>query len=168
VSQELVSVEGVGSEAAADWASLRSPETYLGYERTERFAGIPTKDKSRVYARTARLGFNQWGLSGDWAVQKGFSVLNTPNGRVAYMFHARDLHLVMGPSASGTPVRFRVMIDGKPPGVAHGSDVDDQGNGTVTEQRLYQLIRQPKPITERLFEIEFLDAAVEAYAFTFG
>jgi len=95
-------------------------------------------------------------------------VLNEANGRIAYRFHARDLHLVMGPPARGTSVRFRVLIDGQPPGAARGIDVDDQGDGTVSEQRLYQLIRQPKPIADRLFEIEFLDSGVEAYAFTFG
>ena len=95
-------------------------------------------------------------------------MLNEANGRIAYRFHARDLHLVMGPAARGTSVRFRVFIDGRPPGEAHGIDVDDQGNGTVTQQRLYQLIRQPGPIVDRQFEIEFLDAGVEAYVFTFG
>jgi hypothetical protein len=94
--------------------------------------------------------------------------LNKANGRIAYHFHARDLHLVMGRPARGTAVRFRVLIDGRPPGSAHGIDIDDQGNGTVSEQRLYQLIRQPKPIVDRQFEIEFLDAGVEAFAFTFG
>jgi hypothetical protein len=94
--------------------------------------------------------------------------LNKANGRIAYRFHARDLHLVMGPAARGSPVRFRVLIDGQPPGAAHGTDVDDQGNGTATEQRLYQLIRQPKPIADRQLEIEFLDPGVEAFAFTFG
>ena len=96
------------------------------------------------------------------------TLLNATNGRIAYRFHARDLHLVMGSAARGTSVRFRVLIDGQPPGAAHGLDVDDQGNGTLSEQRLYQLIRQPKPISDRLFEIEFLDSGVEAFAFTFG
>ena len=95
-------------------------------------------------------------------------MLNEPDGRIVYRFHARDVHLVMGPAANGTAVRFRVLIDGQPPGAAHGGDVDEQGNGIVTEQRLYQLIRQPEPIGERQFEIEFLDAGVEAFAFTFG
>ena len=94
--------------------------------------------------------------------------LNAANGRIVYHFHARDLHLVMGPTVQGTPVRFRVRIDGQPPGASHGSDVDDQGNGTVVGQRLYQLIRQSKPVTDRHFEIEFLDPGVAAYAFTFG
>ena len=122
----------------------------------------------RVYAVPARLRLNQWALAGDWTVGEQAAVLNTANGRIAYRFHARDLHLVMGPAARGTSVRFRVLIDGQAPGAAHGIDVDEQGNGTVTEQRLYQLIRQPKPIADRQFEIEFLDPGVEAFAFTFG
>ena len=114
------------------------------------------------------MRLNEWGLSGDWTVRKEAAVLNKPNGRIAYRFHARDLHLVMGPAAPGTSVRFRVLIDGQPPGTAHGVDVDEQGDGTVTEQRLYQLIRQSKPIVDRQFEIEFLDPGVEVFAFTFG
>jgi thioredoxin family protein len=101
-------------------------------------------------------------------VGKQATVLHQANGRMVYCFHARDLHLVMGPAAQGSSVRFRVLIDGQPPGAAHGIDVDDQGYGTVTEQRMYQLIRQPEPITDRRFEIEFLDSGVEAFAFTFG
>ncbi len=124
--------------------------------------------KPHVYAVPARLKLNDWALSGDWTVEKPFIALNKPNGRIAYRFHARDLHLVMGPAARGAAVRFRVLIDGQPPGAAHGVDVDEQGNGTVTEQRLHQLIRQQKPIADRLFEIEFLDSGVEAFAFTFG
>ena len=167
---ELVSVDGRGVEAAADWDSLKSPENYLGYERTENFAspGGAVLDKRRVYAAPARLRLNQWALSGDWTVQKQATVLNKANGRIAYRFHARDLHLVMGPAVRGTSVRFRVLIDGQPPGAAHGFDADDKGNGTASEQRLYQLIRQPKPIADRQFEIEFCDGGVEAFAFTFG
>jgi thiol-disulfide isomerase/thioredoxin len=170
VGHELVSVDARGAEAAADWGSLKSPENYLGYERTENFAppGGAVLDKRRVYAVPAQLRLNHWALSGDWTVKRQLTVLDKPNGRIAYRFHARDLHLVMGPVARGASVRFRVLIDGKPPGAAHGTDVDDQGNGTVTEQRLYQLIRQPKPIADRQFEIEFLDSGVEAFAFTFG
>jgi len=170
IGPELVSVDARGAEAAADWGSLKSPENYVGYERTENFAspGGAVLDKRRVYAAPARLRLNHWALAGDWTVEKQAIVLNKHNGRIAYRFHARDLHLVMGPSARGTSVRFRVLIDGRPPGAAHGIDVDDQGNGTVTEQRLYQLIRQPKPIADRQFEIEFLDSGVEAFAFTFG
>lgn len=168
--RELVAVDARGAEIAADWASLKSPENYVGYGRTENFAspGGAVSDKRRVYAVPARLKLNQWALAGDWTVQKQLTVLNKPNGRIAYRFHARDLHLVMGPAARGAAVRFRVLIDGQPPGAAHGADVDEQGNGTVTEQRLYQLIRQPKPIADRQFEIEFLDPGVEAFAFTFG
>ena len=167
---ELVSVDARGAEAAADWGSLKSPENYVGYERTENFAspGGAVLDKRRVYAAPARLRLNHWALSGDWTMEKQATVLNKANGRIAYRFHARDLHLVMGPVARGTLVRFRVLIDGQPPGPAHGIDVDDQGYGRVTEQRLYQLIRQPKPIADRQFEIEFLDSGVEAFAFTFG
>ncbi len=170
IGHELVSVDARGTEAAADWGSLKSPENYVGYERTENFAspGSAVLDKRGVYAVPARLRLNHWALSGDWTVGKQATVLNKANGRIAYRFHARDLHLVMGPAARGTSVRFRVLIDGKPPGAAHGLDVDAQGNGTVTEQRLYQLIRQPKPIADRQFEIEFLDSGVEAFAFTFG
>src|SRR4029453_10972680 len=122
----------------------------------------------RVYAAPALLRLNQWALAGDWTVERQATVLNAANGRIAYRFHARDLHLVMGPAARGMSVRFRVLVDGQPPGAAHGLDVDEQGNGTVSEQRLYQLIRQPPPIADRLFEIAFLDPGVEAYAFTFG
>jgi thiol-disulfide isomerase/thioredoxin len=170
IGHDLVSVDAQGAEAGADWGSLRSPENYLGYERTENFAspGGAVLDEPRVYEAPARLRLNHWALSGDWTIEQQATVLNEANGRIAYQFHARDLHLVMGPAARGTSVRFRVFIDGQPPGAAHGIDVDDQGNGTVSEQRLYQLIRQPKPIADRLLEIEFLDSGVEARAFTFG
>jgi len=114
------------------------------------------------------LRLNQWALAGDWTVGRQAAQLNAANGQIAYRFHARDLHLVMGPAAQGTSVRFRVRVDGEPPYAAHGVDVDEEGNGTVSEQRLYQLIRQPQPITDRLFEIAFLDRGVETYAFTFG
>jgi thiol-disulfide isomerase/thioredoxin len=167
---DLVSVDARGLEAAADWGSLKSPENYVGYGRTENFAspGGAASDKPRRYQLPAMLRLNEWALSGDWTVRKESTALNQPNGRIAYRFHARDLHLVMGPAAPGTSVRFRVLIDGQPPGPAHGGDVDEQGNGTVTEQRLYQLIRQPKPIADRQFEIEFLGSGVEVFAFTFG
>jgi thiol-disulfide isomerase/thioredoxin len=170
IGHELVSVDAQGAEVAADWGSLKSPENYLGYERTEHFASPSgaVVDTRHVYVAPARLKLNHWALSGDWTVKEHASVLNQANGRIVYRFHARDLNLVMGPAARGTSVRFRVFIDGEPPGSAHGSDVDEQGNGTATQQRLYQLIRQPKPIADRQFEIEFLDAGVEAFAFTFG
>jgi thiol-disulfide isomerase/thioredoxin len=170
IGDELVSVDGRGLEAAADWGSLKSPENYVGYERTQNFASPDgsAPDRSRMYGLPARLRLNEWALSGDWTVKKEGTALNKANGRIAYRFHARDLHLVMGPKTPGTPVRFRVLIDGQAPGAAHGSDVDEHGHGTVTQQRLYQLIRQSKPITDRQFEIEFLDPDVEAFAFTFG
>src|SRR5712692_2227588 len=170
LAHELVSVDAQGAEAAADWGDLRSPENYVGDARTENFAspGGAVLDQPRVYAAPASFSLNHWALSGDWTVEQQATVLNTANGRIAYRFHARDLHLVMGPAVRGTSVRFRVLIDGQPPGATHGIDVDDQGNGRVTEQRLYQLIRQPKPIADRQFEIEFLDSGVEAFAFTFG
>ena len=153
-----------------DWASLRSPENYVGAERTENFTspGGPVVGKPRAYATPARLALNHWALVGDWTMQKHAILLNKPKGRIVYRFHARDLHLVMGPATPGTAVRFRVLIGGKPPGAAHGIDVDEQGNGTVTEQRLFQLIRQPKPVVDRQFEIEFVGLGIEAFAFTFG
>jgi thiol-disulfide isomerase/thioredoxin len=170
IAHELVSVDAQGVEAAADWGSLRSPETYVGYERTEHFASPDgaVLDKRHLYAAPERLRLNHWTLVGEWTVGRQATVLNKANGRIAYRFHARDLHLVMGPTMRGTSLRFRVFLDGQVPGAAHGIDVDEQGHGTVTEQRLYQLIRQPGHIADRQFEIEFLDAAVEAFVFTFG
>ena len=170
IGQDLVSIDPGGVEAAADWASLRSPENYLGYERTQNFASSngAVLETPHVYAASPRLRLNHWALAGDWTVKRQAIMLNGVEGRIAYRFHARDVHLVMGPAAPGASVRFRVLLDGQPPGAAHGTDVDDQGYGTVTEPRLYQLIRQPGPITERTFEATFLDPGVQAYAFTFG
>jgi thiol-disulfide isomerase/thioredoxin len=165
-----ISVEASGIEAAADWGSLQSGENYVGYERTQNFAspgGLITNQQRKYYA-PVRLRLNEWALSGDWTARSDAEALNNPNGGIAYRFQARDLHLVMGPAIPGKPVRFRVLIDGRPPGEAHGLDVDENGSGTVTEQRLYQLIRQPNAVIDRQFEIEFLDAGVEAFAFTFG
>ena len=168
--RDLVSVEARGIEAPADWASLRTPETYAGYERTENFAspGGAVPGKRHVYQVPAELRLNNWALAGDWTVDEQAATLNEAGGQISYRFHARDLHMVMGPGAPDAPGRFRVLIDGQPPGPAHGADVDDQGHGTVTEQRLHQLIRQPGPITDRTFEITFLDPGVQAYSFTFG
>jgi thiol-disulfide isomerase/thioredoxin len=168
--QELVSVDAQGAESPADWDSLRSVETYVGDARTEHFAspGGAKLDEARLYTAPERLRLNHWALAGEWTMGSEATVLHTANGRIAYRFHARDLHLVMGPATRGTSVRFRVFLDGQAPGAAHGSDVDEQGNGTVTDQRLYQLIRQPGPIADRQFEIEFLDVGVEAFVFTFG
>jgi thiol-disulfide isomerase/thioredoxin len=157
IGSDVVSVDGKGIEAAADWENVKSPENYVGSERTE---------NRTSYGR--RLGLNQWAVSGDWTLGTHAAALNKANGRIAYRFHARDLHVVMGPRTRTQSVRFRVSIDDQPPGNAHGGDVDERGNGVVAEQRLYQLIRQPKPIVDRQFEIEFLDPGVEAFAFTFG
>jgi thiol-disulfide isomerase/thioredoxin len=166
----LVSVAGRGAEAAADWTSLKSPENYLGHDRTENFASPrgAVLNERRVYAAPARLKLNQWALSGEWTMESEATVLNEGNGQITNRFHARDLHLVMGPATGEPPVRFRVLIDGESPGAAHGDDVDEQGHGTATEQRLYQLIRQRDRIAEHTFEITFLDPGVEVYAFTFG
>jgi len=170
VGQELVEVEARGFEVAADWNSLKSPENYLGYERTENFASpsAAVLNQPHSYTAPAPLKLNHWALSGDWTIGRQAIVLNQSGGRISYRFHARDLHLVMGPTKRGTSVRFRVLIDGQPAVAARGFDLNEQGEGRVTEQRLYQLIRQSQPISDRQFEIEFLDAGVEAFAFTFG
>jgi thiol-disulfide isomerase/thioredoxin len=168
--QDVVAVDGEGVEAPADWTALRSPENYTGYARTDNFAspGGIRPDEPTTYTTPAKLWPNHWALSGEWTVDEQAATLNAPDGRIACRFHARDLHLVMGPAAAGTPVPFRVLIDGQPPGAAHGIDLDERGHGTVVEQRLYQLVRQPGRVTERTFEIRFEAPGVEAYAFTFG
>lgn len=170
VSRDLVSVEGKGFEAPADWDNLQTPETYVGYERTRLFAslGRAVLDEPHVYSAPERLRLNQWALVGDWTMKAHASLLNAANGRINFSFHARDLHLVMGPVSGGAAVPFRVTLDGRAPGAAHGGDIDAQGNGILAEQRLYQLIRQPGPIETRQFAVEFLRAGVEAFAFTFG
>jgi hypothetical protein len=157
-------------EAAADWDSLWSPENYLGSARTENFASPngAVLETRHVYATPPQLRLNHWAIAGDWTVKREASVLNEAEGRIVYRFHARDLHLVMAPTAPGSPIRFRVRLDEQPPGATHGSDVDDQGNGTLTQPRLYQLIRQPGPVSDRTFEITFLAPGVQAYSFTFG
>jgi thiol-disulfide isomerase/thioredoxin len=170
VGHDLVSVDPRGLEVAADWDTLRSPETYTGYGRTENFAspgGLQPR-RPHMYTVPAELRLNHWALSGDWTVDDRLAALNTPEGQVAYRFHARDVNLVMGPAAGETSVPFQVLLDGQPAGAAHGADVDDQGRGTVIEQRVYQLIRQPERIIDRTFEISFLAPGVEAYSFTFG
>jgi len=163
-------IDARGAEAAADWPHLKSGENYVGYEKTEGFAspGGVARDKMRPYVVPARLRLNQWALSGEWTITESASRVEKTGGRIAYRFHARDLHLVMGLPNGKTPVRFRVLIDGHPPGPSHGTDVDEQGNGTASEQRLYQLIRQPGAIEDRQFEIEFLDSGAAALCFTFG
>ncbi|MBW4696239.1 MAG: redoxin domain-containing protein [Lyngbya sp. HA4199-MV5] len=153
IEPDLVEVDARGFEAAADWGNLKSPENYLGYERMENFVspGGAVLNKPRLYTAPTQLHRSQWSLSGDWTIGRHAIVLNQSGGQIAYRFHARDLHLVLGPSVRGTSVRFRVILDGQPVGTAHGLDVNEQGKGTVTEQRLYQLIRQPQPISDRLF-----------------
>jgi cytochrome c biogenesis protein CcdA/thiol-disulfide isomerase/thioredoxin len=170
VPHDIVAVSAQGAEAAADMDDVKSPETYVGYTRAENFAspGGAVSDKPQVYAIGPSLQLNQWALAGDWTIGGERAVLNQPNGRIAYRFHARDLHLVLGPSADGKPVRFRVTIDGKAPEGDHGADIDSQGEGTITGQRLYQLIRQAKASSDREFAIEFLDPGAQAFAFTFG
>jgi hypothetical protein len=165
----LVTADGAGVEAPADWATLQSPETYLGYERAERLASPrdAVLDARHMYARQAQLNLNEWALSGAWTLGRQAATLDEPGGQILYRFHARDLHLVMGPAA-GKAVRFRVLVDGRPPGEDRGLDVDGEGRGVATEQRLYQLVRQSGRVTEHLFEITFLDPGVEAYVFTFG
>jgi thiol-disulfide isomerase/thioredoxin len=167
---ELVPVDAAGVEAPADWGSLRSYENYTGYERTENFAspGGAVPGKRHAYALPAGLALNHWALAGDWTMTEQAVTLDEAGGRLAYRFHARDLHLVMGPTAADSSVRFTVSVDGEPPGAAHGADIDGSGNGTVTQQRLHQLIRQPGTVTDRTFEITFLDPGAQVYAFTFG
>lgn len=168
--QGLVAVDPVGSEAAADWDNLRSPENYLGYERAENFAfrRALRKDTATLYDGMASLSLNGWSLTGTWTVGPEFVTLNQPAGSIAYRFHARDAHLVMAPAVPGRPIRFRVTLDGAPPGADRGADVDADGWGTLEDGRLYQLVRQSGGIGDRRLEIEFLAPGVRAYAFTFG
>jgi thiol-disulfide isomerase/thioredoxin len=170
IPDDLVSVADDGFEAQADWSNLESPETYLGYGQAQRFGspGGAERDQSCTYVAPDQLSLNQWALSGDWTIERGSCVLDGTDGRIAFRFHARDVNLVMGPPARGASVPFRVLIDGEPPGAAHGLDVDEQGHGTLSQQRLYQLIRERGSIADRTFEITFLAPGAEAYAFTFG
>jgi cytochrome c biogenesis protein CcdA/thiol-disulfide isomerase/thioredoxin len=169
ISTDLVKVDARGAQAAADMANIESPETYLGYKRGENFASPEdvVHDQPRAYSAPPNFRLNQWALAGDWTIEEERSVSNQPDARIAFRFRARDLHLVLGPH-DGKPVRFRIRIDGQPPGEDHGMDTDADGKGTITEERLYQLVRQSKSVTERQFEIEFLDPGAQAFAFTFG
>jgi thiol-disulfide isomerase/thioredoxin len=159
-----------GLEAAADWDDLGSPENYLGHARTERFASPEglAPDDARLYTAPPRLGLNGWALAGGWTVGGESAVANTAGGRIACRFHARDLHMVLGAGSGAAAAPFRVLLDGAPPGAAHGLDVDAQGRGVLAQPRLYQLIRQRAPVVDRLFTIDFLQPGVQAYAFTFG
>jgi hypothetical protein len=167
---EVVQQEIRGAEAEANWDELRSPETYLGSRRTERFGspGGIRPARPDVYDVPDRLPLNEWALSGSWTIQEEHAASNEPGGRIAFEFHARDLHLVMAPVAGTDRVPFRVRLDGEPPLDAHGEDIDEDGRGVTTDPRMYQLIRQSSPIVDRRFEIEFLDAGVAAYVCTFG
>ena len=165
-----VSVVPAGVEAPADWGSLRSPETYLGYARATNLASPSglMLDRPHAYEPPSRLHRDHWALTGVWVMGPQALAPAAAGGRIAYRHHSRDVHLVMGPAAPGAPVRFRVTLDGGAPRDAHGLDVDEGGYGTVTEHRLHQLVRQPGPVDDRTFEIEFLDPGVQAYVFTFG
>ena len=169
-SSQLADVQGVGVEALADWQHLKSPETYLGFGRSTSFVspGGSASGRSHLYAAPARLKLNEWALTGDWTMRQESTVLNQATGRLTCRFHARDVHLVMAPAAHDTEIRFRVLVDGRPPADAHGVDIDAAGNGKLDEPRMYQLIRQQEKIEDRQFEIEFLDAGAELYVLTFG
>jgi len=162
-----VSASGVGVASNED--DVGSPETYLGFQQALHFISPGGFERSVAHtysAGTPRL--NEWGLNGNWTVTPESATLNAAGGGIVYRFHARDLHLVLGPASGSGPIRFRVTIDGAPPGADHGVDVDDAGSGAVADQRLYQLVREAGTVTDRLFEIEFLDPGVQAYSFTFG
>lgn len=170
ISSNTVNVHQAGVEAAPDWANMASPETFLGYDRTEGFASpngvIP--DTRTAYSAPRQLKLNQWALSGEWVMKDEYVVSTKEKVRINYRFHSRDLHLIMGPSRQGRSIKFRVLIDGRPPGASHGLDIDSEGFGIVKDQRMYQLIRQQGSIRESEFQIEFLDAHVEVFDFTFG
>jgi thiol-disulfide isomerase/thioredoxin len=170
VDHRLATPEVRAIEESADVLSLRSPETYVGHDRADRFAspGGAARDQRRAYRFPEKFALNDWALSGDWTIGGEAALSNDRNSRLAYRFHARDLNIVMAPATRASPVRFRVLIEGNPPGAAHGVDVDDQGLGAVTEPRLYQLVRQPGSVADRRFEVEFLDPGVKVFSFTFG
>jgi cytochrome c biogenesis protein CcdA/thiol-disulfide isomerase/thioredoxin len=163
-------MQAEGVERAADESEILSPETYLGFERAENFAAREPLERDRTlrYSLPASLPLNGWALAGTWNVGLESAVATQAGDRLVFRFHARDLHLVLGPGPDGQPVRFRVTLDGAPPGASHGADTDESGNGEVREQRLYQLIRQAPPVQDRTFTIEFLSPGVRAYSFTFG
>ncbi|WP_415773349.1 cytochrome c biogenesis protein DipZ [Pseudomonas sp. LB3P38] len=170
VADGLINASAEGVQLAPDMNEVQSPETYIGYQRAEHFVPETSlvPDKVSAYSAPSQLALNDWSLDGQWNVGSERATSSAPASRIVYRFHARDLHLVLGPGADGKPVRFKVLIDGKAPGDAHGTDVAPDGSGSVTEQRLYQLVRQTGGVTDRTFSIEFLDPGVSAYAFTFG
>jgi len=156
-------------EAEADWDHLRTPETYLGYGRAERFASpdgvVP--NEARAYELPERLRSNHWALAGEWTIGRENAALERPGGSIAFRFDARDAHLVLSPGGR-EPMPFRVLVDGEPPGLSHGVDVGEDGSGTLDYGRMYQLVRAPDEVRERTLEITFLEPGAEAYAFTFG
>jgi thiol-disulfide isomerase/thioredoxin len=170
VGDELVSVEPQGFEVQADWPNLKTPETYAGYQQGQNFASGAdlVLDDPRTYAVPEPLNLNEWALDGRWGIESRASVSSEAGAKIVFRFHARDVNLVMGPRPRGTSIPFRVTVDGEPPGDAHGFDVDEQGDGTLHQQRLYQLVREPGSITDRTVEIAFLEPGAEAYCFTFG
>ncbi len=169
VDRELVSVEGLGVEAEADWDHLRTPETYLGYRRSAQFASSDgaALDERRAYEFPERLSVNDWALAGEWTIGRENVVLDQPGGTIAYRFHARDAHLVLSRGVRG-PIPFRVLLDGEAPGPSHGVDVDEDGNGLLRDGRLYQLVREHDAVGERTLEIILREPGAEAYSFTFG
>jgi thiol-disulfide isomerase/thioredoxin len=169
VERELVSVDGFGVEAEADWDHLRTPETYLGYGRSEHFASPDGAafDERRAYELPEHLRFNHWALAGEWTIGRENVVLDQAGGSIAYRFHARDAHLVLSHGAR-EPIPFRVLLDGEAPGPSHGVDVAEDGNGLLRDGRMYQLVREHEAVRERTLEITFLEPGAEAYVFTFG
>jgi len=169
VDRELVTVTGTGVEAEADWEHLRSPETYLGFLRTDHFAspGGAESNGRRAYQLPEQLRVNSWALGGEWTIERERAVLEEAGGQIAYRFHARDAHLVLSSGARG-PIPFRLLLDGEAPGPAHGVDVDEDGNGVLRDGRMYQLVRVPDEVRDRTLEVTFLEPGAEAYVFTFG
>ena len=170
LAEGVLNVTGIGAEAASDSKNVGSPETYVGYKRAGNFAsaGPIARDSRKTYSPQPRLSLNQWALGGSWKVGDESAVLESVPGKIVFRFHARDLHLVLGPTKNGKPIRFTVKLDGTAPGDDHGADTDAAGAGTVQGNRLYQLIRQKGAVEDRTFEIDFLDPGVQAFAFTFG
>lgn len=170
VAANVTPIIGEGPQAAPDWNDLRSNETYVGYSKAENFvsSGRAIGDTPSLYRTPPTLSLNHWGLAGAWTIGEEFATLNDPPGAITYRFHARDLNLVLAPSSQGHPIRFRVKLDGSAPGAEHGSDVDAEGWGSLDQARMYQLVRQTGAVTDRTFEIEFLDPGACAYSFTFG
>jgi thiol-disulfide isomerase/thioredoxin len=170
IDRQLVTVVGKGLEAPADWNNVRSPESYVGYARAEGFAspGGVMAERRHVYDLPSALRLNEWALTGDWTIGSGAITANQSAARLVFRFHARDLHLVMGPPAGHEPVHFRVSIDGAPPGASHGADIDAEGMGVARDQRVHQLLRQPAEIADRTFQIDFREPGAQVFVLTFG